>query len=445
MIVTLILLACGAAPAQPQDIDIQMRLTKTSILLGEPVWVDVIVTNRTTQPLRISMGSACFGNRPLSVEIPEAESGSGELKRCGGLNGGSCLSAAPSLLDSRNSFTQRYVLAGDFRITHPGAYHALLEKKVSYAVAVPGDSFQFMGNAPEQTAKETVVLEVRPADPAKLLAIEQALVTEATAPYAEPPLPAAALQAPSDSEARRKALDARQYETMAKQTAIAEGLANFPVAGMEPVFDDWLVSGKNFGLLGLRTLNTPESRHLVAQAADASEGLYRLWRQHVYFADAQLAAAPRLFGIWRSGAVSALVDMGDASHLPLLEKLSGDDSAEVRQQAILGLGLLGGESELPKLVALVENATNPHDRSDAIQAMGDTASLKAVPGLISFFTLPDADEPSRSTLALTTITHHSLPPADTRTNKETQALWRDWWEQNKDTARAYGPFECSDR
>jgi len=426
-----------------------MRLTKTSILLGEPVWVDVIVTNRTSEPLRIDMGNACFGRRPLQVEIPEAEPGSGEHKRCG-LIGGSCLSAGPYLLDSGNSLTWRYVVDGDFRITHPGTYRVLLQKKINYAVAVPGESYQFMGNAPEQTAKETVLLEVRPADPAKLLTIEQALVAEVTAPYAEPPLPAAALPATPDSEARRKALEARQYETMVKlaaRAAIAEGLANFPVAGMEPVFNDWLINdgGFGYGLLALQKLNTPESRRLVAQAADPPEDLFRQWRRHSYFADRPSAetVAKLSFSNWQARAVHALSEMGDRSYLHMLEKLSGDTSWEVRQQATLGLGLVGGESELPKLIALAQSATNTRDRSNAIQAMGDTASLKAVPLLIAFFTLKNADEPSRSTFALATITHYSPPPSDARTIQESQALWWDWWEHNNDNARAYGPFECS--
>jgi hypothetical protein len=447
MISCLILLVARSAPAQQQDISIRMRLTKPSILLGEPVWVDVTVTNRTTEQLRIDMGDTCFGHRPLLVEIPEAEPGSGEHKRCG-LIGGSCLSSAPSLLDHGNTLTWRYVLAGDFRITHSGAYHVTLHKRVDYAREFPRtDPSEFSRNASEQTAKETALLEVRPADPAKLLAIEQALAAEVTAPYAEPPLPAAALPAMPNSEARRAALDAWQFETMVKRTAVAEGLANFPAAGMEPVFNHWLINdgGSGNGLLALQKLNTPESRRLVAQVADPSEDLYSLWRQHVHFADRPGAetAAKRSFSNWQARAVHALTEMGDRSYLRLLEKLAGDSSWEVRQEATLGLGLLGGESEVPKLAALAQNATNPRDRSNAIQAMGDTASLKAAPLLISLFTLKNADEPSRSNFALTTITHYSLPPADARTILETQALWQDWWEHNKDNARAYGPFECS--
>ncbi len=447
MIAGLILLASGVAPAQQQDIDIQMRLTKASILLGEPVWVDVAVTNRTPEPLRISMGSACFGHRQLQVEIPEAEPGSGERKRCGrSIDGGSCLSSGPYLLDSGKTLTTRYVLAGDFRITHPGIYHVLLQKRVDYAREFQRtEPSEFSRNASDQSAKETALLEVRPADPAKLLAIEQALVKEVTSNSAEPPPPVAALQASPDREARQKALNAWQYETLGKKAALAEGLANFPVAGMEPIFEGWLINdgGFGYGLLALQKLNTPESRRLIAQAADPPEDLYLLWRKHVYFADTQPSAAVRLLGIWRAGAVRVLVELGATSYLPLLEKLSSDtnEDAEVRAQAILGLGLLGGESELPKLTALVQSATNTRDRSDAIQAMGDAASLQAVPLLISFFTLPDADQPSRSTYALTTITHHSLPP-DIQTIPEAQALWQDWWEHNKDTARAYGPFEC---
>jgi hypothetical protein len=83
------------------------------------------------------------------------------------------------------------------------------------------------------------------------------------------------------------------------------------------------------------------------------------------------------------------------------------------------------------------------DRQDAIQAMGDTASLKAVPILIELFTLPNADQPNSSDYSLLTITHHSLPPAQERPPAEYRMMWQEWWERNNGKARAYGPFECS--
>jgi hypothetical protein len=67
--------------AAQQDLVIQMRLTKAKVLLGEPVWVDVTVTNRGATPLRIDMGTNCFGNRLLKAEIPNAAPGIPQKER----------------------------------------------------------------------------------------------------------------------------------------------------------------------------------------------------------------------------------------------------------------------------------------------------------------------------------------------------------------------------
>jgi hypothetical protein len=70
-----------------------MRLSKTTILLGEPVWVDVRITNRSDDVLRIEAGNHCIGKELLlKVQVPPAEPGSGERVSCrlyGGY-GGSC-------------------------------------------------------------------------------------------------------------------------------------------------------------------------------------------------------------------------------------------------------------------------------------------------------------------------------------------------------------------
>lgn len=436
-----------------QALDIQMRPTKTTILLGEPDWVDVTVTNRGAMPLRIDMGTNCFGARPLQVEIPTAAPGVPQNeRRCYQGFGGSCLSSGPSLLEPGDSLNRRYVLAGDFRIMHAGNYRVLLEKKVTYAIALPNENpSSLMRNAVSQSVNDEFLLQVEPADPKMLLSLEQALAVEAAKPLVQKSLPATVRMPPSDPDAFRKAQEARnekQFEALEARDALAEGLADYPAAGMEPVFDEWMISGTvNYGLEALSDLNTSEARRMVAQAADASQDLYLRWRQHVHVADPEQAGkmTQELFANWRAMAVHALARMGDRSYVPLLEKLTADSSAEVRQQVILNLALLGGEAELPKLVDIAHNGANEGDRQDAIQAMADTASLKAVPILIDLFTLPDADQPSSSDYSLMTITHHTLPPAQQRTLAEYRSMWWEWWEQNRNEARAYGPFECSEK
>jgi hypothetical protein len=75
--------------------------------------------------------------------------------------------------------------------------------------------------------------------------------------------------------------------------------------------------------------------------------------------------------------------------------------------------------------------------------MGDSASLEAVPMLIALFDLADSDQPSASSQSLATLTHYSPPTPDHRTLLETKNAWQSWWERNRRSARAFGPFECA--
>lgn len=201
-----------------------------------------------------------------------------------------------------------------------------------------------------------------------------------------------------------------------------------------------------YGLRGLSKLNTVAARAMLAEAAEGPADLYARWNRDVHWADndPQEAARSRreAFARWRASAVHALARMGDRSYVPLLERLAGDDSAEVRQEAISNLGLLGGEAELPRLATLARSGIGG-DSQGAILAMGDTGSLTAVPMLIDLFNLPDANEPMSSDLPLMTLTHHLVQSDEQRTAAGYQATWRQWWEQNGSHARAYGPFECA--
>lgn len=196
----------------------------------------------------------------MKVEVPGAELGNGKSKPH--LFSGDCLTSyPPPKLDPGEMFTRRYLLSGDFRIVQPCRYDVVLEKGIRYGTQSPGMSPPFpMPN--EETAKLRVTLIVLPADPARLLAIERELAQQVTAP-----------------------VDTRQVhelEGIETRDSIAEGLAAYPTAGMEPIFDDWMVSENSHGLAGLLKLNTPTARRFIAGAADPSPQVVLRWHQHVY-------------------------------------------------------------------------------------------------------------------------------------------------------------------
>jgi hypothetical protein len=210
--------------------------------------------------------------------------------------------------------------------------------------------------------------------------------------------------------------------------ALAEGLAAYPAAGMEPIFATWLDRQDfyEYALLALYHLDTPQARTILAQRATG----------------ALVSLPPVDNNAERWLAVEYLSWMGDQSYLPLLEKLVHDPARDVQRMAVFGIGRLGREKDLPLLNQLARNGKTLQDRIDAIQAIGETGSLKAVPILIELFTLQNADEPESSNNALYELTHHEINEAYRSDAARVQQLWQAWWTQNHSTARAYPPVNC---
>jgi hypothetical protein len=164
------------SPAK-QDFDVQMQITKTQIILGEPLWVDVRITNRSSEILRIDTSDYCFmfDTRPLTVQIPAAQPGNGERdRRWNEHPGGDCFETQADMKPGE-TLSKRYVLSGDFSITHPGRYNVLLEKPIHYAQAPntppAGVAEKYTPLSQLQTARSQVSLDVLPANPEKLLTI----------------------------------------------------------------------------------------------------------------------------------------------------------------------------------------------------------------------------------------------------------------------------------
>jgi HEAT repeat protein len=430
----LLLLARCASSQVHVPLDIQISIPKDTVLLGEPVWVDVHITNRSAEPLHIDTGNECFGNRPLKVQVPAAEPGSGERVSCRvpAGSGGSCPFGLPPLVFPGETIVRRYVLSGDFRITHPGSYNVLLENTISYAPVAPAGAPQG-ASAPKQdrtqTASVQVTLDVQPAAPEKLLAIEEELAQKAAEPAPDLAQPPSLNDKPPDANALR-AREIRfniQLDALMMSQAIAEGLAMSPAAGLEPVFRTWAKGWRfgYYGLIGLKRLKTPAAREALASIANSTE------RQ-----------GDSGFQSTRSQTVDALADMGDKSYLPLLEKLTRDSDVNVRRSAIAALGLLGGGRELPLLTTLAHNGVTEPDRYVAIGAIGDTDSLGAVPILIDLAALPDSEEPDTSYFGLLTLTHLQFPAPAQRPVAEVQRAWLEFWRSHEPGAQAYSRYDC---
>jgi hypothetical protein len=411
-----------------------MQITPATILLGEPAWVDVSVTNRSSEALRVDMGTSCFGAKELTIRVPGAEAYDRDPKRCGAGMAGSCISQGPIKIEPGATFTRRYVLRGDFRIVRAGAYTVFFDKDFPYGPDLGGTFGGKAQNFPHLTesqhARTQKTLTVLPADHNRLLQIERAEAQEMAAPLPSLPIPPNA----SIDVVRQVSEESNQLRRDAVETksAIASGLTDDPTAGMEPIFSAWLeqnnTTAADWGQRALAHLNTPSSRKILARQAASTDKPQDI-----------------NFQIHRWEAIDALSKMGDKSYVPLLEKLARDPYHDVQRLSVRGLGLLGGEKELPLLNTIALNAKTMTDRQDAVMAMGDTGSPRAVPLLIELYTLPGSDE-STSEYALWTLTHHHVQPPYARmlTPQEGKIAWQNWWMKNEHTARIYGPYDCAD-
>jgi hypothetical protein len=410
-----------------QDLDIGMKMTKTAVMLGEPVWIDITVTNRSGRPINLDFGSACWGNKPLKVWLPDAESAVNPAARCSGGFVGSCLSGALPALADGGTMTRSYVLEGDFHIVRPGSYEVLLEKTIRYAPVSSNRSDLPLTASLEkqQTARSTVVLQVDAADSAKLLALEQAYARTAMEKPAEPEFPASSPDGkPMDITAVRLASDrlySDQMEASLLHYAIVEGLSVYPVAGMEPVFRNWVESDQYnaYGLMALKRLNTPAAREALADIA-SSQTSFR----------------------WQ--AVDALADLGDKTYLSLLVQLLASPNEPVRRAAIQGVGKLGGDAAVPVLLEEIRTAPNI-ERNDAMTALGDTKSRAAVKVLIDL-TGGSGSDYQNTWWPLFVLTHHRLPTVTyRRTAEQTHDAWQRWWNTGGKDAPVYSPYRCASK
>ena len=386
-------LLSAAAPSSPA-LEVRLRLEPDSIVLGQPVWVAVDMTNRTANTVTAEGATSCF-TTALRIEIPTAPRLYAQPEQCAHRMQ-NCLTEVVDVAPGQ-TITRRFVLRGDFRVTGPGNYGVVLHEALRYGVAGEPNLDR------TQNAALNAMLAVLPANPQQLLTIEKSLAQQAT-----------------DVSAARDA-------TMHRY-ALAQGLATYPAAGMEPIFTTWLDRQDfyEYGLSALYHLNTAQARAILAQrAAEPSAKLPQTENQ-----------------IARWLAVDYLSKMRDRAYVPLLEKLVHDPIHDVRRMAVLGVGRLGADQGLPLLASLARDGNTLQDRIDAIQAIGETASPGGVPLLIDLFSLPNADQKGPLNNALYELTHHEIPGVWNAQPAKAQHLWQAWWAQNHSTARIYAPVTC---
>ena len=117
-----------------------------------------------------------------------------------------------------------------------------------------------------------------------------------------------------------------------------------------------------------------------------------------------------------------------------LMNLHQGDTSEI---AVLGAGLLCGDTAIPQLISLLSASS---DRAFEIAyALGNTASPNALPQVIELLKNSDAGVRRAARDALYTLTHRQS--SFTSVPEEYQE-WTTWWASQGRTARIFSPAEC---
>ena len=197
-----------------------------------------------------------------------------------------------------------------------------------------------------------------------------------------------------------------------------------------PFLEDTIVSmlnipaARSFALLGLKKLNTPHSREVLAGIVQATAD-YSYEREQI---------------------IKYLADMGDKRYFPLLLEIAQKQPPNQARDYVLAAARLGGEDAMPFIKSLLGDS-DPFSHANGVMALSETGSRSAVPILIDTLKNPNSDEGALALTGLRQLTHRS-PYLNGQIYQESPsrlyASWLRWWMLNGNSAPVYAPHQCAE-
>lgn len=150
-------------------------------------------------------------------------------------------------------------------------------------------------------------------------------------------------------------------------------------------------------------------------------------------------------------AAITLAETGDRSYLPLLLHLAestrtddgpNDRLANEKAGFVTAAAKLGGDDAFPLAVAQL-NSAEPLVRANAVSALAETRSRRAIPVLIDLLLDPDSMVSLNAAGRLVSLTHSTI--SATAKNGSPSVLrdeWLRWWRREGATARVYSASDC---
>jgi len=390
VLVVLFLTLLGALSASAQSIEARFSTEKTDYLVGEPIFVTLAVSNRTSEAIWLDFEVTGFPYpcNDFDIEVP----GAGLASDWGCGSAGSCGRGFREVQPLKTILIRRLVDAA-FRIRQPGQY----EVPVHAIVSVHHQNLFESPEVEKIDLSQSLTVRAR-------RGTEQQL-KEAFQPYVE------ALNSSDD---------------------MIRGDAAHAITELAPTFlEDVLIklakSRYAYGaIIALRKANTSATRAALAEIATGGDD--------------------------PSARIQAIQNLGrtnDTSYLPSLFKLMESEDKEIQYVAAEAAGNVGGRAAVNRLLALVSNP-DAKTRSAGANGLGQTRAREAVPILIEVLLDSDANVRQTAVSSLFLLTHYAAFDgsewADISTAQSAAAVhqrWVNWWSSHGTSSEMHGMADCA--
>jgi HEAT repeat protein len=379
--------------ASPASAQLQGRLyfDKDQYLTGEPIYLHFDLKNNGTDPVQVATGNSysCGG---YQIEI--SSDPSPDTSSCAPLGiGGSCIIGG-WIIGPGETRQDKVLLNYEHDLSKAGTYKIRASRTLRYGPPGAGRTISTSG----LQIKTEAQLDIRVDDGSteSLQAIFQPYVADLHS---------------KDEERQREA--ARAIGSLAPSFLEETILSMVDSPGTLP-----------FALIGLRHLNTPRSREILAGFVQGTIG----------------------YSNEKEQAVKYLSEMEDKKYFPLLLTEAKSHEPDQARDYVLAAAQLGGEDAMPYVSFLLTDQS-AFSRANGVMALPKTGSRRAVSLLIELLRNPNVDVGRLASIGLIQLTHRSPFGAgrwfsDSPSNEYQR--WIGWWTLRGDGMPIYGPSECGE-
>jgi len=381
----------GTVPASDQSIEARFSLEKTNYLVGEPLFVNLTVSNKTSEPIWLEFQSPDLAKLlcdDFAIEVLGAEPAD-EPWGCG--FAGSCGRGLMEVPPGKRT-TLRQLLNQQFRL-QPGAYFLHAQTTIVIRKQNLFDSPKIE----QMNVSDALQVKLQHGNENELESAFRPIVTEL-----------------NDPDPRRRAEAAHAITELAppflEGTLIELTKTNFALSA----------------ITALRKADTPKTRAALAQIAiDSDDSMLRI------------------------EAINNLGRTMDAAYLPTLFQLMESTNKAIRKASAEASGTLGGATAVQRLSSFISDV-DAETRIAGAGGLGNTRTREAVPILIGLLLDSDSDVRQTAVTNLWLLTHHAALDgngwADVSKAESAASVhqrWVRWWGSHGATCEIHGMTDCS--